>query len=190
MSTGAKKRANGLLDALIDHWWVDLVVATAASAGVALVAHYAPSLDLLARLTLEERRASYGDFMQLSNTMAAGIGVAFTVYIAMTSRGVEQVKHVLGSRLLRMWMWAFVAPWLASGLLMVLRAVDAGAQAPSNWVHHAAVGAALMVIAACSRVLYVFYALADLQHQPARPTMATASRGIGMREPARAGGRR
>jgi hypothetical protein len=164
--------ARWIVDRAVQWWWLDLPVA---GLGVILIAarvRPGTGVDLLGQLDLETRRAIYTDLMQIAALFAGFSGVIFAVYLGLSSRGVRQVKDMVGKQLLTMWLFALTVPWVAALLLILAKVLDRGEMASPNVARWLAVAAVVLVAIELLRILWIFYQIAviDLRGvQPARP---------------------
>lgn len=177
-------RLHWLHEQWVRWWWADLVAVVTVTAICAWKVAPGTGVDLMGQLPLADRRNVYTDLLALATIFAGFGGVVFAIFIGLQSRSVREIKARVGEHLLRVWLSALLSPWVSAFAIVVAKILDRGGKASSNEARWLAVAATLLVALQLLRVLWVFYNLATIETQGAKPTIETA------KEPARIGGPR
>jgi hypothetical protein len=160
----------------VQWWWLDVPIIGLTVTIVAWQVRPGTGVDLLGQLSLDDRRDVYGDIMQLAALFAGFSGVIFAVYLGMSSRGVRQVKDMVGKQLLGLWLFALTAPWIAAIVIVLARVLDRGQQASPNAARWLVVGAILLVAVELLRSIWIFYQLAVIDLKGTAAARPTAER--------------
>jgi hypothetical protein len=171
-----RSRVQWVTDRAVQWWWLDLPLTALAVTIVEWKVRAGTGVDLLGRLGLDDRRDIYGDVMQLAALFAGFSGVIFAVYLGMATRGVRQVKDMVGKQLLAMWLFALTAPWIAAMVIVLAKVLDRGQQASGNTARWLVVGAVTLVAVEMLRTVWVFYQLAAIDLKGTKPARPTAER--------------
>jgi hypothetical protein len=169
---------------MAESWWLDIPAVVAAVAVAAVPTRAGTGVDLLGRLDLATRRGAYTDLLTLISIFAASIAIAFVAYLGMSSEGVNRVRRVVGTKILRVWVSAFVLPWGAALAVFVVKLTDRGGVESTNPARWFAVGAMLLVVIQLGRAAWVFCLLASTDLQPWAPTLATSPTSVRVKTPA------
>ncbi|MFI2710058.1 hypothetical protein ACH495_08010 [Micromonospora sp. NPDC018662] len=161
-----------------------MVAAVAVTAICAWKVSPGTGVDLMGQLSLADRRNVYTDLLALATIFAGFGGVVFAIFIGLQSRSVREIKERVGEHLLRVWLSALLAPWVSAFAIVIAKVLDRGGKGSSNEARWLAVAATGLVALQLFRVLWVFYNLATIETQGAKPTVATA------KQPARIGKQR
>lgn len=165
----------------VERWWIDLPLSFALILGLAQINRAIPGLDIVGHLALTDRQSVYSDLMQLAAFLGAFSGMGSAVYLGLNSRGIQQLNRMVGTRIVRIWIFSLVTPWIGALLVVATEVTDRGNATPTNFAHWIPYAALALISFHLCRVSWLFWNISQLHINEPGPIRAVAHSPIGMK---------